>query len=288
MVKIGIFILKVLSRLPRFILVFFSYLIYGVLRIIGYRRKVIEQNLQIAFPEKSEKERKKIKREFYRIFGDYFIEFIMLFSVNKDKLVGKAIFSENVELLNKIKSENRPAFALAGHIFNWEWVSLLVDFYPQENMYGVFKPQKNKDLDKALEDLRFSLGGKGIATKKFSNYVLNHPNNADSLYYLIVDQSPKQGKKIKEFTTFFGRKTAVFAGFEILIRKTKGGVVYVEAEKLGLGKYIYHFKELTPKGEQFEKGEIIELFYKELEESIRQRPANWLWSHKRWKIQDSK
>jgi KDO2-lipid IV(A) lauroyltransferase len=32
------------------------------------------------------------------------------------------------------------------------------------------------------------------------------------------------------------------------------------------------------------KGEITRLYAKKLEEIIYERPENWLWSHKRWKM----
>ncbi len=282
MVKFGIFLLKVLSRLPMGVLKAFSTFLYFIVRLLGYRRKVIMTNLEIAFPEKSHQERRKIRIEFYRIFADYLVEFILLFSLHKDRWVGTRIFEENISLLNKIKSEGRPTFALAGHRFNWEWIAILVDYFPQEHMYAVYKPLKNKELDKEIDALRFRLGGKGIATKEATRYILAHKNNADALYYFLVDQSPKRGK-IKAHTEFFGKKTKVFNGYENLIKKTKGGVVYVEAEKLGFAQYIYHFKEIKPIGEEFEEGELVETFYRELEASIRKHPANWLWSHRRWK-----
>ncbi len=284
MVKILIFILKTLSKFPRFFHVGLSEFIYRMIRLFGYRRAVINTNLEIAFPEKTKEEKRKIRIEFYKIFADYVVEFIMLFNIDKSKMVGKYIFEENFELLNKFKEEGCPTFALAGHIFNWEWIALLVDYFPQKYMYAIYKPLKNKELDQYLDQLRFSLGGQGIPMNDAGKKILSHPDNRNAFYYFLVDQSPKLKEK-NYSVTFFGKETLAFFGYETLARKINAGVVYVEAEKLGLGKYIYHLKELKPKSESFEKDELVTLFYHELEKSIRRHPSNWLWSHRRWKHQ---
>ena len=60
-----------ITLLPLRVLYLFSDLFYLVLYYLaGYRRKVVAANLRNAFPEKSEAERKKIERRFYRHLCD--------------------------------------------------------------------------------------------------------------------------------------------------------------------------------------------------------------------------
>src|SRR5205085_1957731 len=60
-----------------------SFLLYYVIR---YRRAVVRGNIAIAFPEKTEQERKIIERDFYTHFTDNWIEFIKLFSISREEL----------------------------------------------------------------------------------------------------------------------------------------------------------------------------------------------------------
>ena len=60
-------LLYLVSLLPLRILYFFSDAIYGLIYyIIGYRRKIVLDNITVAFPEKSLEERIRISKKFYR------------------------------------------------------------------------------------------------------------------------------------------------------------------------------------------------------------------------------
>ena len=77
-------ILYVLSLLPFPVLYLFSDFAYLILYyVIGYRKKIVMNNLRQAFPEKTEAERKKIAMRFYRNFVDNWIESIKLLSISK-------------------------------------------------------------------------------------------------------------------------------------------------------------------------------------------------------------
>jgi KDO2-lipid IV(A) lauroyltransferase len=76
-----------LSLLPMRILYIISDGIYLlVYYVIGYRRKVVMKNLEIAFPEKLNVERVKIAKAFYHNLLDSFIETIKLVSASRSFL----------------------------------------------------------------------------------------------------------------------------------------------------------------------------------------------------------
>ncbi len=73
-----------LSLLPMRILYFISDGIYLIVYyVIGYRKKIVMNNLEIAFPEKSNAERVKIAKAFYHNLLDSFIETIKLVSARQ-------------------------------------------------------------------------------------------------------------------------------------------------------------------------------------------------------------
>ena len=72
-----------LSVLPlRVLYIFSDFLAWLAHSVVKYRVKVVRENLASAFPEKTEEERRKIEKEFYRFLGDYFFETVKLFSMS--------------------------------------------------------------------------------------------------------------------------------------------------------------------------------------------------------------
>jgi len=110
-----------LSILPWSVLYLLSDIFYVVIRIVGYRNNVILENLRYSFPEKSEKDIKKIRNKFYHHFTDLFVEVIKLQTMSKSTFVKHIVF-ENSEYTDKIFDEDRDILVAMGHYCNWEWV----------------------------------------------------------------------------------------------------------------------------------------------------------------------
>src|SRR3954471_11837254 len=86
-----------LSLLPMRILFVLSDIVYLIVyRLFGYRKKVVFANLQIAFPEKTEKELEDIANKFYHNLLDSFIESIKLFSAGKKFLEKRVTMNQEV------------------------------------------------------------------------------------------------------------------------------------------------------------------------------------------------
>ena len=77
-----------ISLLPLRVLYCISDVLYLLLyKLIGYRRRVVRNNLSTSFPEKDEKERRTIEKKFYHFFCDYIIETIKLLSIRRKTLL---------------------------------------------------------------------------------------------------------------------------------------------------------------------------------------------------------
>ena len=76
-------ILYVFSLLPFFVLYGISNFLFFILyRLVGYRKEIVAENLQFAFPYKSAKERELIRKNFYQNLIDNFIETIKSLSLS--------------------------------------------------------------------------------------------------------------------------------------------------------------------------------------------------------------
>src|SRR6476660_4789926 len=115
----GLFYL--LSLLPWRVLYILSDCIHPLL-YYGYRRKIVMSNLKIAFPEKSETERKQIAKEFYKNFVDNFIEVIKLISASKKEVQKR--FTFDYQPINDLYGTGKNIQITLGHFFNWEFANL--------------------------------------------------------------------------------------------------------------------------------------------------------------------
>jgi KDO2-lipid IV(A) lauroyltransferase len=98
---------------------------------------------------------------------------------------------------------------------------------------------------------------------------------------LVADQTgPVQSQF---WTTFLNQETAFFTGPMKIAIKTNQPVIMHHTRKVGRGRYeVFHYK-LVENPSEVEPGEILMKYLSKLEEIIREEPAYWLWSHRRWK-----
>ena len=145
------------SLLPLRVLYVLSDLIYGIIFYIGkYRREVVMNNLKIAFPEKTEKERLLIAKKFYHNMVDTIVETVKMFSAS-DKFIQKH-FTGNWEVVNNFKSSERKLHLHIGHNFNWEWGNAAGGRKLQMPFVGVYLPLSNKIFDRMFIKLRSRSG----------------------------------------------------------------------------------------------------------------------------------
>src|SRR5688572_21680453 len=152
--------LYLLSLLPMRLLYILSDGVYVLLYYaFGYRRKVVMQNLQIAFPGKTLEERKTIAKKFYRNFLDTFVEIIKL--ISGSEAFFKKRIRGNWDLVNKMYETGRTAQVNLGHTFNWEWANYMASRELLYKFVVVYMPINNKAVDKIFYKFR-SRGGTGL------------------------------------------------------------------------------------------------------------------------------
>src|SRR5690606_12864395 len=93
-------ILWLLSVLPMRVLYFKSTALYFlVYYIIGYRKKVVKNNLALVFPEKTQKERDRIAKQFFKHFCDLIFETIKAFTISENEIRERFVVT-NIEMLD--------------------------------------------------------------------------------------------------------------------------------------------------------------------------------------------
>lgn len=276
--------LYLLSLLPMRLLYVLSDGVYGLLYyVFGYRRKVVMQNLLIAFPEKTEAERKKIAKKFYHNFLDTFVEIIKLLSASESFL--RKRIKGNWDMVNEVAQRNgKPAQVHLGHTFNWEWANYMAAKDLLYKFLVVYMPIKSEAVDKLFLRMR-SRGGTGlIPASPVRAYIggLAKFKKEQYLLALAADQSPADPSKAY-WLNFFGRPTAFVTGPEKGARLTNLPVFFCNIKKPRRGHYYAEFTFITEDPAATKEGELTIRFARYLEDVIRQQPDMWLWSHRRWK-----
>lgn len=272
---------KIFSKLPFRVLYILSDGLYLILQyVIRYRKKVIMKNLAIAFPEKSVKEREKIRTGFYRNFADILMETIKSLSISETTM-RRRFRLRNPEVFEKLHSKGKGVMMVMGHYANFEWTAMCIPMLVPQNCFAVYHPLKNKYFNKTVVDIREQFGLELFDMKDTYPFMLGNPAD-NPLYVFMADQSPHRGK-IKYYAPFFGVETPVHLGVENLARKCDLAVVFVSTHRVARGHYELEAQLLFEEPDQQPEYGITHRHMQVLEDLIRQSPEEWLWSHKRWK-----
>lgn len=271
-----------ISLLPLTLLYLLSDLGYGlVYYLLSYRKKVVRQNLSTAFPHKSLEELRRIEKQFYRSFCDQWVETIKLRSLSTEQLLER--MPGNWEQLNLAVSEgNGRLVVMMGHQFNWEWGNLVSPLKFLGWYAGIYKPQGAKAFDLLMRKIRSRTGGHLIPSKQLKEG-FKALANRDFLLAFIADQSPASHPSL--WLSFLNQPTAFLTGPEKVARLQRAAVVFVSLRRPRRGHYEFYAQRYCLNARTEEDGAITRAYAQFLEQELNQFPENWLWSHKRWKIQ---
>lgn len=272
-----------LSKLPYPLLYLLSnFVFFLIYRVIGYRKKVVIQNIKNSFPEKNAKEHHKIMTQFYRHLCDLILESIKCFSLKKDQALKRFVLT-NPELVNKFYDEGRDVIFVGGHYNNWEILAVSMGMQLKHIPMGIYQPLTNKFLDKKMRISREKYRLKMCPIKSVREEIIADLGEPKGSIFAI-DQSPSNPNK-SYWMNFLNQETSVHYGAEKYAKELDLPVIYCIIEKTKRGHYTGTLKVLCEKPKDQEYGYITQLATKELEKDIRNAPQYWLWSHKRWKRQ---
>lgn len=280
--RLILFILHLISRLPLGILYIFSDIIFFLnYYFIGYRKKVVFDNLQNSFPEKTNSEIKSIQKQFFRNFSDYIVETLKAITISEKELRVR-VQHINQDVFHQAFSEKKNMILLTGHIFNWEWINALAMIIPQKNCHPVYKKINNDFWGEQILKIRNKFGNQSIEKQDILRKILRTPNDGNTAYMLVADQSPFVGD-VDAGMIFLNQKTPVYIGYDKLSTRMDLAFVYCEMKKVKRGYYQVNYHRLHSDNEHFKEFEVVKKFNILLEKTIKENPDNYLWSHRKWK-----
>lgn len=256
-----------------------GYLLPGNLRRTG------ERNLEIAFPEMSERDRRRLLRGSFASLGRLLGEFSQLPKATPEKL-RRIIEYDEVGLahLREAEKSKRGIIFLTGHLGVWElhsfgWSALE---YP---LSFLVRPLDNLRIEEMIEAVRTRFGNRAIDKQSAARQSLRVLREGGTLGILSdLNTQTREGV----FVPFFGKLACTTAGIATLALKTDAVViptcaVWDKKRK----RYFFHGDppvELIRTGDHTKDIEVnTARFAAAVEHMVRLYPDQWLWIHKRWK-----
>ena len=275
-------LLAALARLPFKVLYVLSdgmgFLLYHVVR---YRRRLVRRNLARAYPDKSQKDVKRIERKFYHFFCDYVFEAVKLLRISEEEMRRRFRFT-NPELMEKLGADGKPIFLYLGHYGNWEYFASVPLWVPESiTVCHVYHALSNQQMDKLMVRLRERFGCVGMPQNETFHTLLHLIGEGrQPLIGLIADQRPLK-KHHTVWMEFLRQPTALITGSERIGVRLGAHFVYGDVEVVKRGHYTITYKEILP--DENVEFSLTKQYMEQLEHSIDRAPQYYLWSHNRWK-----
>lgn len=248
---------------------------------VKLRRKLVETNLRLCFPEKSEVERSKIARQVYIEQAQSLFE-IMRAPLIRSRADAEKIFEvENLHLVEKCYAEGKGAIVVSAHFGNWELTAMCWAFLAKPCAI-VYKPFSNKFLDKKMLEWR-TLGGNEFISMSDAPKLGLKRLREGKLLALLSDQAAHSDDY---FTTFLGRDAAIFLGAAVFALRTRLPVILSMPRRIGVGRHRLELTEIKTDDLTFSADNVrvlAERYTRAIESYIRRYPDQWFWLHNRWK-----
>lgn len=264
------------------------YVIFENIGLLGYylikkRRDITINNIKRAFPEKNDKEIKRIAKESYKNIGKMIMVSMYLDEITTSQKVKISI--ENEEIFKNAHLTTEKAILLVSlHLGGFEAGSILKKY---RKFYAVFRKQKNKRINELM----------GISREKGGlNPIPLHDN--EMLKKALMEKctvalaSDHKGSDVE--VEFFGEKIGAVSGPIVLSLKYKiplvlGYVYFSGDKKRDITLHFVEQLEIEKKGKLKETSQYnMQMIYKQFEEIIKLYPEQYMWQNNRWKKQNRK
>ena len=258
------------------------YLLYYV---FSYRKRVVRENLKLAFPELSNDKRREIERKAFRNLTDVFLETFKSTNMKGDELKKRFVF-KNPELIERIYNNKQDVIVMCSHYCCWEWV-FGVRNTTNFKINAIYKQLSNKYFDKLTKSRRSQYGANMIKTKDTFREISKKSKLKELNWYgFASDQSPKKSKALY-WNKFLNNWVPIHIGAEVIAKKYNMAIVFMDVQKIRRGYYEASFSLITDKPKDFKDFQLTDKYIKIVENQIKNKPEYYTWTHRRFKHRQS-
>ncbi|WP_242395166.1 lysophospholipid acyltransferase family protein [Anaeromyxobacter oryzisoli] len=251
---------------------------------LGIRRRVVLENLRLAFPEKTEAERRAIARATYRNLGQLVPDFLRVPALPKEEIERIFVY-DGWEAYERARALGKGVIACTAHFGNFELLAAahtlrgvpITMISRQMGKSGVNDLWRKGRQQAGVEDL---VVGKGNVLQAATRSL-----KAGRVLGYVIDQN--QPGRSALFPTFFGVPAATAPTPAILARRTGAAVVFILSVPIGDGRHraVIEGPLFPPDTGDRDRDALafMQDLNDRLERYVRRHPDRWYWLHRRWK-----
>jgi len=264
-------------------------IIYFVLfYCLRYRYKRITANLRNSFPDKTEKEIRRIRRRFYSNLAEMIVDTLVLARMSDEECRKRLTFIDHDYAAGIVGDGN--CVTLTSHLGCWEYYGFWGMWLETHVLVAVYHKIHNVVVDQLYKRLRDHTLELPVAAHDALRFFIRHRDGYEGhrlVLGLIADQNPPRLPDSHWFR-FLNQDTLFFESGEQIARKFGLPVFYVSQRKVRRGYYEAMFELIYDGKEEIAEHVITERYVRLLERDINDRPEMWMWSHHRWKHRPDK
>jgi ADP-heptose:LPS heptosyltransferase/lauroyl/myristoyl acyltransferase len=274
------------SKVPYGALEVFAYLLARVYLVFPQKRKrLLFSNLTHAFPHWTADKIKKtaIKSTVCLVEMGFFS--LIYPHLSRFERRSTLLYSEEIENeLIKLREKNKPTLILLPHISLFESIATSQVFRPfgGKTLGAIYRPNSNPSIDGWVNKSRTDLGLKVFSRKKGLIQARNHLRKGNWLA-LLFDQNAGLGG---ELSLFLNRLCSITPLPDIVVKNINANIVLATPVRLSFFRAKLKFYNLG----EIKTKSVSHLVHQKLETIINEHRdglPEWLWSHGKWKTQDS-
>ncbi len=249
-------------------------------RVVRYRVRVVRENIAGAFPELAPRARRRVERDYYRRLGELLAEVVKSATLSGEEL-DRRVTLERLDVVRDELEAGRSVLIVAAHQCNWEWLLLALSLKLGYPLDAAYKPLHGARSERLMRTLRTRFGGTLIPAKDLLARILTRRD--PRAVAMVADQEPVSSD-YKWWTQFLNRSTAFYRGPEKIAQVTRCAVVFASMRRIERGRYEVTLEPLLGARTPAEPGALTERYARRVEAQVRASPADWTWSHRRWKL----
>jgi Kdo2-lipid IVA lauroyltransferase/acyltransferase len=253
-------------------------------RVVRVEQRALRANLTASFPTLTEPQLQDLMRDYYRNFSQVLVEVVRSVSLSPEEL-RRRVLLEGFEPVRAALAAGTPVLLVAAHQCNWEWMLLALSLGLGCPLEAAYKPLVDGWAQREMLKARSRFGARLVPAQELLGHILRGGRTARAIA-MVADQEPRTSER-RHWTRFMNRDTAFFMGAEEITRVTKFPAFFVGLRRTSRGHYAVSVTPLSEPGEKPATGALTERYARLVEAQIQASPADWPWSHKRWKLKKS-
>lgn len=250
---------------------------------LGIKRRVVESNIRLAFPEASDDWVRDVAAESYRHLGRETLMLLRLSGMSREEVLERTRLADEEQAAADYR-RGTGVVVVTGHLGNWEIGGAAIAARGFR-IAAVAKRAANPLFYARVMEARAQVGMEVIDFAGATRPGLRALRDGKVLALAADQYAGRSGVR----APFFGHMTSTFRGPAIMALRT-GAPLYL-AVSLRQPDHSYEVRlspiPVVPTGDMERDVLTVTTEYlRQLEGAVRQAPGQYLWHHRRWRAEE--